>query len=178
MENLAPILEVARQRLVDAGDPANAAFFGPEQTGSFLRMALSGPGDTLLQQLLFTESQMVTGAAKALADIQAGLSEMAGAPARAIARLAGFGAALTDTFNKKLTSVYGNDSLRAMSSMLLAEASKAIDPVLSATPSDALLSIIVLKESRTFQLADFLSGRLPPSDQIVLTQTLVHQDRQ
>jgi len=178
MENLATIVDDARRRLVDAGDSAHAAFFAPGQIGSFPRMALSGAGDTLLQQLLFTESQMVTGAAKALTEIQAGLGEMAGAPARAIARLAEFGAALTETFNKNLTSVYGNDSLRAMSSILLAEASKTIDPALTATPMDALLSIIVLKTPRTFQLADFLSGRMPPRDQIVLTQTLAHHERQ
>jgi hypothetical protein len=38
-----------------------------------------------------------------------------------------------------------------------------------------MLSIIVLKTPRTFQLADFLAGRMPPRDQIVLTQTLAHR---
>jgi len=57
----------------------------------------------------------------------------------------------------------------------LIEASKAIDPTLSSTPPDAMLSIIVLNEQRTFQLADFLAGETPPRDQIAVAQTLVHQ---
>ncbi len=38
-----------------------------------------------------------------------------------------------------------------------------------------MLSIIVLNEQRTFQLADFLAGETPPRDQIAVAQTLVHQ---
>lgn len=171
--NLSPMLANARQRLLETEDTKNAEFFEPSHAGIFQGMVLSDLGDRLLQSLLFTESQMITGAAKALVEIQDGLSHVEGSPTKAIARLAEFGAAFTATFNERLKSIYGDDSLRAMSSMLLTEASRALDPTFTFTPPNAALSILVLKEKRTFQLADFLAGKTPERDQVAVAQTLV-----
>src|SRR5712692_6837265 len=59
------------------------------------------------------------------------LDSVATAPTKAINRFADFGADLTDTFNHKLSGVYGDDALRTLSSMVLLEASRAIDPDLN-----------------------------------------------
>jgi hypothetical protein len=57
---------------------------------------------------------------------------------------------------------------------MLVEASRAIDPGFSQTPRAAMLSIITLNNKHTFRLSDFVSGAVPPKDQIALAQTLVN----
>jgi hypothetical protein len=56
----------ARQRLLDTGNSKSAAFFTPDPVGSFQKFATNSPGDTLLHSLLFTEMEMVNGAANTL----------------------------------------------------------------------------------------------------------------
>ena len=129
--SLAASLLSAQTRLREAGDDHNAAFFTAQQAGTFQNLTRSGMGDTLLQSLLFTEAEIIQGATAALKDVNGMLDAVATAPTKAIERFADFGADLTDTFNHKLSSVYGNDALRTLSSMVLMEASRAIDPDLN-----------------------------------------------
>src|SRR4029077_8534798 len=123
--------------------------------------------------LLFTEAEMVQGAADTLKDIQKMLATAATAPTQAIKRFAEYGAHLTSTFNKSL-SIYGNESLRTLNSMLLVEASRAVDLGSAAMVPTAMASLLVLKPQHKFQLADFLTGGVPPREEIAIGQTLTN----
>jgi hypothetical protein len=171
--NLAPALQLAQTRLREAGDDHDASFFAPQQAATFQKMTVDGIGDTLLTSLLFTEAEIIRGATAALKDVNGMLAAVASAPTKAIARFADFGAHLTDTFNHKLSSIYGNDALRTLSSMVLIEASRAIDPTLSARPPKAMLNIFTLTNGHAFDLNDFIAGSAPPRDQVAVAQTLV-----
>lgn len=176
--SLVSALTTARRRLLDAGDGRTAAFFTPDQAGSFQSLATNSfgnnsLGDNLLHSLLFTEAEMVNGAASALKDVQGMLSKATTAPQQAIARFAQYGADLTKTFNKAL-SVYGNESLRTLNSLLMVEASRAIDPSFAAAPVTAMLNMIVLSSQHKFQLNDYLTGALPPREEVAVAQTLTN----
>ena len=172
--SLAASMLTAQTRLREAGDDHNAAFFVAQQAGTFQNMTRSGIGDTLLQNLLFTEAGIVRGAAAALNDVNGMLDAVATAPTKAISRFADFGADLTDTFNRKLRTDYGNDALRTLSSMVLMEASRAIDPDLSTQRPQAMLNILTFQNGHAFDLNDFIAGAMPPKEQIAVAQTLVN----
>jgi len=89
-------------------------------------------------------------------------------------RFADFGAEFTQAFHDRLSSIYGGDSLRALSSMLLLEASRAIAPEIAVGDPKTMMSILTLNDGHGFQLADFLAGEMPPRDQVALVQTLVN----
>jgi hypothetical protein len=161
-----------QKRLQEAGD-SDAQFFSASSVSSWQAMSLSSDGDVRLQSLLFTESQMISGAAHALDDINNMLGDLAKAPTRAIKRFADFGADFTQAFHDRLNSIYGSDSLRALSSVLLVEASRAIAPELNIGGSSALMSLLTFANNHSFSLESFLSGVMPPKDQVALAQTLV-----
>ncbi len=171
--SLLPALTTARERLLDAGKSGVAAFFTADQAGSLQNLATNSTGDILLQSLLFTEAEMVNGAANTLKDIQKTLSDAATAPTQAIARFAEYGAHLTETFNKSL-SIYGNESLRTLNSMLMVEASKAIDLGFPVAPPTAMATLLVLSAQHKFQLSDYLNGDLPPREEVAVAQTLTN----
>jgi hypothetical protein len=171
--SLVPALLAAHERLLEAGDSGTAAFFTADRAGLFEQLASNSTGDTLLHSLLFTEAEMVNGAAAALQDVQKTLSDLATAPTRAIGRLADFGAKFTETFNNSLT-IFGNESLRTLNSLLITEASKAISPQLAGATATAMLSVLVLANQHRFQLSDFLSGDLPPRDEVALGQNVTN----
>jgi hypothetical protein len=172
--NLIPALQNAQTRLREAGDDHDASFFIPQQAATFQRMTLDGMGDTLLNSLLFTEAEIIRGATAALMDVNGMLDAVATTPTKAIGRFADFGADLTDAFNNKLSSVYGNDALRTLSSMVLVEATRAIDPGLGSQAPKAMLNIITLQNDHQFQLGDFVAGVMPQRDQVAIAQTLVN----
>lgn len=172
--NLVPALQNAQTRLREAGDDQDASFFTPQQVASFQRMTLDGMGDTLLSSLLFTEGEMIRGATAALKDVNGMLDSAATAPTKAISRFADFGADLTDAFNHRLTSVYGDDALRTLSSMVLVEASRAINRDLSSQTPQAMLNILTFQNGHQFELNDFVAGAMPPRDQVAIVQTLVN----
>ena len=171
--SLASALTVAHKRLFDAGDNSAAAFFTPDQTSSFQGLATNPTGDILLHSLLFAEAEMVQGAADTLKDVQKMLANAVTAPTQAIARFGEYGAHMTETFNKSL-SVYGNESLRTLNSMLLVEASKAIDLGSAAAPPTAMATLLVLSPQHKFQLSDFLTGDLPPRAEVAVAQILTN----
>ena len=171
-QSLAASLEVARFRLLDVGDGHNAGFFVSDEVRDFQKLATNSMGDTLLQSLLITEMELVRGAVGALKDVQQSLDNMATAPTKAIIHLAEFGAKITDTFNNKL-SIYGNEALRPLSSMLFVAASEALDSVVSATPR-AMLNLYVLNSQHAFDLKQFLAGELPAQSDVAVAQTLTN----
>ena len=126
-----------------------------------------------------TEAAMIGGCAQALKEIQQAVAAAGGSPSKkmdpslAITALAEAGASLSQTFNAGISSVYGDDSLRSLSSMFLLEATSALSVVLPPTVEKAMLSLIVLTENTTFNMADYLNGTLPDQSQIALSQSLV-----
>ena len=172
--SLVPSLLTAQTRLREAGDDDNAEFFTAQQATTFQNVTLSGMGDTLLQSLLFSEAEIIRGATAALKDVNGMLDSVATAPTKAINRFADFGADLTDTFNHKLSGVYGDDALRTLSSMVLLEASRAIDPDLNTQPPQAMLNILTFQNGHAFDLNDFIAGAMPSKNQIAVAQTLVN----
>jgi hypothetical protein len=162
-----------QKRLQDDGD-GDAQFFGASSVSTWLDMSLNRDGDLRLTSLLSTEAQIIRGATSALQDLNGMLTNIQQNPAKALERFAEFGAAFTDAFHDNLSSIYGDDSLRALSSMLLIETSRAIAPELAVGNAKTLMSILTLTNGHSFDLESFLSGEMPPRDQVALAQTLVN----
>jgi hypothetical protein len=175
--SLVPLLLTAHDRWLDAGNKNMADFFTAGRASLFQQAAVKegvGEGDVFLHSLLFTEAQMVRGAASALNDVQAALSVLATAPSKAIRRLASFGADLSETFNKNLSIYSSAEAVRTLNSMLLVEASRSLDSTVLSTSPAAMLSLIVLANGHSFQLSDYLSGKLPPRAEVAVGQTLTN----
>jgi hypothetical protein len=170
---LAVLITAARERLLAAGQLSEAEFFKPEELGDFITSSNWDDLDGHLGGLLRLEDIVVTGAAEAMKEIQGFHKDKATLPSKAIARLAEFGAEVTKTFNERLASRYGSESLRPLGSMLFLEASRTLDPALSTTRPGALLSLTVLKEERAFSLPKFLEGESPKKEDIAVAQRLV-----
>ena len=124
-----------------------------------------------MQSLLLSEAEIIRGATAALKDLNGMLDAVATAPTMAINHFADFGADLTNTFNHKLSSVYGEDVLRTLSSVVLLQGFRAIDPGSSTQPPKAMLSLLTLREWTCVQLDDFVAGQIPPKGQIAVGQT-------
>ena len=173
-QNLLMRLAPLRRRLEDAGMHRDVEFYEDSQVNSLLSTA-AGSGDELLRGLLTFESAVAITAAEAVADIQGFLSAASSSPSKAIARLAEFAAGITTSFNKLAgDSVFADVSFRAVSQIVFAEASRALDPGLLAPPR-AMLALAVLRPDpgRTFRVADFLDGGIPPDGDVALAQHLV-----
>ncbi len=97
-------------------------------------------------------------------------------PEKAVKELAKFGAALTSTFNGKIGDIFGGDVLRPLGTMLFVEAAAALSAkpsIQNATP-DAVLSVTVVRDESSYKLLDFLTGSLPPPDEVVATERLTN----
>jgi len=173
-QNLLARLAPLRLRLEEAGMHRDVEFYEDGQVSRLLSTA-AGAGDQLLRGLLTFESTIATRAAEAVADIQGFLAASATSPSKAVARLAEFAADITTSFNKLAgDSVFAGVSFRAVSQIVFAEASRALDPGLLERPR-AMLALAVLRPdpARTFRIADFLDGGIPPDRDVVLAQHLV-----
>lgn len=171
--SLTQSLLTLHKRLLEAGN-SNAPYFAAKTAPSWQQMSLTPMGDELLHALLYTESQIIDDAVEALIDVNDMLDDLDKAPMLAMKRFADFGARLTEAFHHNLQSVYGDDSLRALSAMLLVEGSRAIAPELALSNSSAMLNILTLTNNHAFDLSSFLAGELPPKEQVALAQTLVN----
>jgi len=163
-------LSVIQSQLLEAGS-GNASFFAPSLAGRFVELALNATGDVLFSSLLFTEAQLVRGATDALKEISAAAASVATTPTQAIKTLAKFAADLTDTFGKRVSSVYSGISGRVVGPMLLVESSGALGSL--GAKAAAMLSLYALKPEHTFKLGDFVEGKMPPQTDVAETQTLV-----
>jgi hypothetical protein len=113
----------------------------------------------------------VSGATDALKQVSAALATADTAPTQAIKTLAKFAAALTDTFNQRVSAIYSGMSGRVVGPMLLVESSRALGSI-GAKP-DAMLTLYALNPGRAFDLGTFIDGKTPPQREVALTQTLV-----
>jgi hypothetical protein len=167
---LAKLLAIEHARLVAAGRKGQAAFFELQEARDFLDGVSNQTNFIGLLRLL---SVIADGIANALDDLRAFESNAETRPSLAIERLADFGAEVARTFNKNLSSTYGGEILRPLGSLVFLEAACALDSTMSEVRPNALLSLTVLKEERTYTLEDFLANTMPPADQVAVQQRLV-----
>ena len=167
---LAGRLSGIQNQLLKAG-LGEARFFAPSMAARFVGLALDATGDVFIRSLLFTEAQLVGGATDALKNISGALATAATAPTQAMKTLANFAADLTDTFNRRVSSVYAGMPGRVVGSMLLVQASEALGS--PGTKPAALMTLYALKPGHAFNLGTFIDGKTPPQTEIALTQTLV-----
>ena len=167
---LALALDDAQKRLSESNRPI-ANRFGHSRAGHMIAMAIDSQGHQNLRTLLITENTIVKSAQSALEAISNASADLATAPTRAIEELADFAATLTNTFNDKLSNLYGTRALRTLGPLVLAEASAALSPGL-AEEARAMLRLYFLKNAHTFSLDSFTKSELPPSAEVRLVQTL------
>lgn len=172
LSGLREALDEIRLRLEAAG--RDAKFFQSGEETEFLKAAEPRNPNGALASLLRLESVIVDGASKALEDLSKFQETADRKPTAAIDRLARFGAEVTKTFHERIESRFGRGPLRALGSMLFVEASHVLDPKLSNAPPNALLSLTILKQNRTFQVADYLAGQEPEAGEIALAERLLH----
>lgn len=159
------------QSLLQEAGSGSASFFAPPMAGRFVELALNATGDGLLHGLLFTEAQLVCGAADALKQVSATLATAATAPTQAIKTLAKFAADITDTFNHRVSTNYSGMSGRVVGPMLLVESSRAVG--LTSEKPTAMLVLYALNPGHMFDLGTFIDGKVAPQSDVALTQTLV-----
>lgn len=158
--------------LLNEAGSSDAGFFTPAMARSRISDAQTTTGMADLNSLLFTEAELISGATKALASLNQGLTAAANAPATAINTLSQFAADLTETFNNKINSIYSGISDRVIGPMLLLETTAGLGGSAAATPS-AQLSLYVLNPGHTADLTTFVTGTNPPQADVVLAQTFV-----
>jgi hypothetical protein len=161
---------VANRLLATPGLEKTAPYYAPNQ----IRTILSAAESSQLQSLVYTEAQLVRGArdaAVALAQITNSSSQN---PAAAVTSLESFGGKVTDVFNANLSSVYGTDALRALGTMLFAEAARSLNPNLASQTPAALFSLTVLKpDAQPFPPAGYLDTGAPPQQKDVVVRQLI-----
>lgn len=174
-QNLRALLQGVYDQL--AGTPGmrgTAGFFEPDQAARLQKEALEGSSDGILTGLLMVEGNVVRGARDAGVALAKFLQEAGTRPSDAVATLSSFGSTITDTFNSKIKSTYGGDAVRPLGSMVFLEAASVFDPTAAATK--AILDLIVLKQQSKFNLPDFLTGAIPPKEDMIVQQRLVSSD--
>jgi hypothetical protein len=174
--NLRVRLPELRLRLEEAGLHRVVPFYQDDQVRQILTTATEGFGDILLESLLTFESDVVFKANQALVDMQKFLVSAGNSPSRAVTLLAEFAADITTAFNQLIGKNAFADlvSFRAVAQVVFAEASRTLSGSTVAQPQAMLtLEILTAEPSRTFQLADFLDGKLPAAEDIAVAQRLV-----
>ena len=149
----------------------NADDFDPSLASDFVEMAINATGDVKFAGLLETEADLVRGATGALSEISKALDKVANFPSQAIKLLANFAADLTDTFNRRVSSIYSGVSGRAVGPILLVESSNSLGS--QGVMPAAMLTLYALNPGHTFDLGTFIDGQMPAQTEVALTQTLV-----
>jgi len=174
--NLRVRLPELRARLEEAGMPELVGDYADDQAGKILKSATNTTNDILLKDLLKFESDVVFKANGAIKDMQRFLASASSSPSKAVVRLADFAAEITTAFNQLIgEGAFGDLSFfRGVAQVVFAEASRALSSDVAAQPRAMLtLDILNAAESRKFQLADFLKGELPGSEDVAVAQRLV-----
>lgn len=156
-------MEAIRVRLEAEGRSEAAAAYASTQVERVIN-GVSDPASYsgYLRGLLFVEAEIIEGTAKAITSMARYVDRAEGKPAEALAALAEFGAAITQTFNGKLKSIYLPSSLRSIGTALFCDVTQALGRRSGAPQSpQALLALTVLRPGASFPLADFLQGKKP-----------------
>ena len=140
-----------------------------------LDFAGAGVGSANLHALLKNESETVD-AARETGKKFAKFEEVAATePSKAVKLLAEFGSKFTDTFNNELGGLHGGFNARPLGTLLLIEAALALDVNLTPKDTDmsSILELIVLKDSSTFKMEEYINGVVPKKEECVLQQRIV-----
>lgn len=140
-----------------------------------INAATKGEPNKHLHVLLRTDSQTVRAARAAGVKLAKFRETAASEPTEAVKALAEFGDKFTDTFNTELSGMHGGFNARPLGTLLMIEAALALD--LSLTAKDvkmtSILELIVLKDSATFKLGDYIGGAVPKKEECVIQQRIV-----
>ncbi len=171
-EKLRAVLPAVYQRLQACGKNRTARFYEPGETSVQRVLDQARSKDQLLKSLLYVEAEVVYGALKAGLAIARFRKKQDEDVRTAVRALGEWGSRVVETFNKRVTSVYGGEAIRPLGTMMLAAAAN----VLSGIPVKpaALLRVIVLKQDSAFAPGDFLRGVSPdPDNGILLQQSII-----
>jgi hypothetical protein len=161
--------------LLELGLHNQASFFTAKEVPDWIAAAALDTGDIFLLHLCQFEALVVEKAVDALENMQAFVSLKSTSPSKAIDRLAEFAADITMAFNKLGgETVFAKAPVRTVTQGIFLDASRALAEIPSAGVS-GMLTLTVLKPAadRTFKIDDFLAGKTPPSDEVLLEQRLV-----
>ena len=164
-----------RLRLQELGLRNQASFFTASEVPDWIAAATLDTGDTFFVHLCRFEALVVERAVDALESMQSFVSLRETSPSKAIDRLADFAADITTTFNKLAgDTVYAQAPVRAVTQGIFLDASRALAEIPGAGVS-GMLTVTVLKPAvdRKFKIEDFVAGRTPSSDDVLLEQRLV-----
>ncbi len=164
-----------RLHLQELGLDKQASFFTAGEVPDWIAAATSDNGDRFLSHLCLFEALVIEKAVDALEGMQDFVSLQGTAPSKAIDRLADFGADITMAFNKLSgDTVYATAPLHTVTQGIFLEASRAL-ATLGGAAESGMLTLTVLKPSdqRTFKIEEFITGRTPEPDEILLEQRLV-----
>jgi hypothetical protein len=171
----------AYQRLLAAGNPHGASFYGPqfEDAAGALRndVLTNGPQGQMMAQfhgLLFAESQVIGGIASALKSAAAAVaSASADARTEVTGELASFGRSLTTALNSGVSNIYTGQNLMLYGPMLLVELSSLLAPPSAAPKRRAMLQMLSLRPGHSFDLKTFLTGSFPDLKEVAVGQAVV-----
>jgi hypothetical protein len=155
------------------GDKKTAEFFIDAEAGDLQKSATENSGDILLNSLVSADAEIIAGAVRALKETQDLLPDLKTSPTKAIRRFANLGADLTETFNHRVRSTCGDDSLRTLGPALLMEATKALSGGTVVSAREALLSFAVLNTNHKYVLGSFVDGEIPDAKEIAFSKTVV-----
>jgi hypothetical protein len=172
LRNLSEALVRTRELLRADGRSKQASFFQPEDCELFIAESRY-QSEGAFRSLLLSEAELTEGIRKALHDMAKFRSDQGSSPSRALKCLADFGAKLTKTFHSRLSSLYGNEFLRPLGSILFLEAARAMDHTLEDSKPQALLSLTVLREGISYKPEEFLQDVLPHPDDVAVRERLV-----
>ncbi len=172
-QTLATRMKEIHDQLVAIGKPNEAGFYDLGQLRRILGEAIQHDGAIYLNRLLTLEAWIIHGAARAAQKVASFVAQSTLHPTKAIEALCEFGSGITDTFNSQLNSVYGNDALRPLGTLVFIEASKAFHPQLGQIASSALLDLMILRKDATFPPAGFPDKLDVDRNDVLLEQRLV-----
>ena len=175
--NLSVILERVHNLLMEAGMTGTADSFSPDQAEVIQNAVIHDDASSgRLFSLLFTENDIIKGAREAgyaIAKFTAGNDQK---PTEAVKALATFGSKLSETFNAKITSIYGGSALRPLGTALFTEAASMLDSnaAIVAAQLTAMLDVTVLRHDAEFALATYLDGKVPEKKEIVIHERILN----
>ena len=176
--NLGIILERVHNLLMGAGMSSTAESFAPSQAETIQEAVIQAdkPTSGNLWSLLLTESKIVTGARETGYDMATFTQLNNSKPSEAVKALAKFGSDMTATFNANVTSIYGGNTLRALGTALFIEAASTLDPAaaLAASETIAMLDVTILKRGAAFQMAQFLDGTVPETNDLLIHERIIN----
>lgn len=169
--DLARILADVESRLRLAGRSDQAGLFEPHDAQAVVDRSDFRDG-MAFHSLLFAESQLVGGAARALDEMARFWEQADHSPSKAIEHLSRFGAKAVSTIHSSLRGTYGTQFLRPLASTLFVAGARGLGMARGGQGPEALLSLSVLREGVDYELTRFLEDEPPEPEQMAVRQRI------